>query len=124
MKITALMNDGEGRFWEHNESDLLRVGPTLTVDAPDINTALNRAFEIGNLDTVDDEGKAWPHDTTRSLSTGDILVVDASEGEITAHAVDHFGFKPVPLYVVIRGLAFGKPDPRGLGSFKSDQERK
>ncbi len=126
MKIRALMNDGDGRFFAYEPSDLLRVGPTLTIDAPDVQTGLGKAYEIGNRMGADETGLTWPSDV-RSLSVADVLVVSdglkdhTDPSDIQAFTVDHVGFGPVDPTLVLNSLSFGTPSRHGLGSFRSDR---
>lgn len=129
MKVRALMNDGDGRFFEYEPTDLLRVGPTLEIDAPDINTALGRAWEIGNRMGKDEDGQGWPS-SVRSLSVGDALVVEPTPAlkvgpdSVQAYVVEHVGFHPIEAATVLASLAFGTVGRGGMGSFLSDRETK
>lgn len=109
-KVTAFLNDGEGRFFGFDPGDILDRGPTMTVDAPEKMAALDKVFEIGNLDTPDALGVRYPHDKFRSISVSDVLAVADVEDAATASyfACDRVGWSPLTPDEFSRAVAFGK----------------
>lgn len=96
-KVATALNDGEGRFWRYEPSDRLVPGPTLTVEAPGTDEALNAAWEIGNRMGSDANDESWPSNV-RSLSAGDVLAVAtemASGSAFNCFAIEGVGFKVV-----------------------------
>ncbi|MGW2540245.1 hypothetical protein ACWC5I_05065 [Kitasatospora sp. NPDC001574] len=66
----------------------------LTVTSPDLPSACERAFDIGNHQAADDRGTEWPADL-RSLSVGDVLHVTDPSGIWHYLAVAGTGFTPI-----------------------------
>lgn len=122
--IRALLNDGEGRFWEYRREDRLVPGPEMVLEAETVDEALNLAWEIGNR-MGSRPGAAWPHDI-RSMSAGDVLAVFAGDDPnglgAGFHAVARAGFEPASRIAVLGSLVFGRTAVGGQGIWVTCEE--
>ena len=103
-EVAVLLNEGEGRFWNYEPAhDRLVLGPTFRVEAPNIDAALGRAWEIGNK-----TDRTYPRDV-RSVSVGDVLfVADANTHVGAFFAVAGVGFDDVRPESVAASLISGR----------------
>lgn len=106
--FTALMNDTHGsRFFAFHDGDDMYYGGTITVEADNVNDAMNAAYAVGNRMQPDANGNDWPH-IIRSLSVGDVLVLgSATAGDNpAAWSVADFGFVALD-FIRIAGTSRG-----------------